>query len=338
MKLYPSRIVAAACLILHSLVASAEWHYDSQPVMGTEVTVQFWLEDSGSGGQAAAALVDAAMAEFRRIDRRYSPYREDSELSRVNREAASGPVEISAEFVQIIDKALWFSAQTEGAFDITFASVGRHYDFREGSKPDTETTAAARGGFDFRNLQLDRAARTLRFAHPSTRIDLGGIAKGYAVDRVVDLLATAGVKHARVSAGGDSRLIGDKRGEPWVVGVRHPRDKSKNVVLLPLENTAISTSGDYERYFILEGRRLHHIFDPETAEPTEEGDDKLIAVTVLGEKAFDTDPLSTSLFVLGREKGLALVNRLDGVEAMVIGSDRKVYFSRGLEQLPASKQ
>lgn len=322
--------------------AQAEWFYDKQSIMGTEVSVQLWREDRAE----AQALIDRVMAEFRRLDGELSPYKPDSELSRVNREAGKATLQLSDELAALIDKSLWYSDQTGGAFDISFATLGKHYDFREHRQADSETTDALLEALNYRHLQFDKAKGTLHFGHPQTKIDLGGIAKGYAVDRAAAILQQAGVRHASVSAGGDSRMLGDKRGEPWLVGIRHPRDRSKNAAVIPLTDTAISTSGDYERFFIDDHHaRVHHIFNPATGKPTATGEregegegeqsangDRLISVSIIGPRGFDTDPLSTSVFVLGKEKGLALIDRLPGFEAVVIDSKRQLFFSRGLEQ------
>ncbi|WP_406828678.1 FAD:protein FMN transferase [Microbulbifer sp. ARAS458-1] len=338
--MYPKRFFLIVCTLLVAASAQAEWHYDRQAIMGTEIHLQFWYEDEKKAQQINRAVMD----EFRRLDATLSPYKADSELSRVNREAGQGPVQISDELARIVDKSLFYSKQTHGAFDITFATLGSLYNFREGKKADTATTESLRDAIGYHHLQLNRNAGTLRYGDSRTKIDLGGIAKGYAVDRAVNILKQYGVTHANVSAGGDARLLGDKRGKPWLVGIRHPRDKSKNAAVIPLENTAISTSGDYERYFIDDDEhRVHHIFDPATGKPadTDRGseeqkadsdpaEEKLISVSVIGPEGFDTDPLSTSVFVLGKSKGLALIDRMDGYEAIVIDADRRMFFSRGL--------
>jgi len=299
--------------------------------MGTEVTVQLWHENN----EEARQLIEEVMAEFRRLDGALSPYKESSELSRVNREAGQGAVPLSAELAALIDKSLWYSRLTDGAFDISYATLGKHYDFRKKQRADEQLTESLLEALNYRHLHFDKRAQTLEFGHRETKIDLGGIAKGYAVDRAVAILEKAAVCCASISAGGDARMLGDKRGQPWLVGIRHPRDRGKNAAVIPLADTAISTSGDYERYFIDDHRaRVHHIFNPATGRPadTSTGDgDKLISVSIIGPRGFDTDPLSTSVFVLGREKGLALIDRLPGFEAVVIDSNKRLYFSRGLD-------
>src|SRR5690606_16818091 len=162
-----------------------------------------------------------------------------------------GPVGISRELATLIDKSLFYSRISGGAFDISFASVGRHYDYRAGEQPDAELRADLLPAINYRLIKLDRQTPALSFGHAQMQIDLGGIAKGYAVDRGVQILRERGVQHATVSAGGDSRVLGDKRGEPWVIGIRNPRGQAVDrrreervgeevAVRLPLVDTAIS--------------------------------------------------------------------------------------------------
>lgn len=304
------------------------WRTESQAIMGTEISVTLWHPDDKTGRKAIAAVMD----EMHRIDRALSPYIDTSELFRVNQLAARTPQEISDEFVMLVDKSLYFSRTSEGAFDITFASVGWKYDYRNKQQPSDEERQSLLPAINYQLLRLDKNKKTLYFGHPDIRIDLGGIAKGYAVDRAVELLQARGVEHATVSAGGDSRVMGDKMGRPWIVGIKNPRAgenrDSPPVIRLPLTDTAVSTSGDYERYFIDEfsGERIHHIINPKTGKSAT----GVISVTVLGPKGVDTDPLSTTVFVLGVEKGLKLVNRLQGIDCVIIDSSGKVHFSTGL--------
>lgn len=334
--MYPVRIFLFIAALFATGSSHADWHYDKQAIMGTEVHLQFWVDDDSRADEIKRAVMD----EFRRIDAALSPYKEDSELSRVNREAGKGAVKISQELADIIQKSLYYSDRTGGAFDITFATLGSLYDFRKGESADIKTTESLLPAVNYRHIALDREQLNLAFKDPRTKIDLGGIAKGYSVDRAIGILQRFGVQNASVSAGGDARLLGDKRGKPWLIGIRHPRDRSKNAAVIPLENTAISTSGDYERFFIDDDdHRVHHIFNPATGKPTDTdaGDtgsdqDKLISVSIIGPQGFDTDPLSTSVFVLGKEKGLALIEQMHNFEAIVIDANHRMFFSSGLEK------
>lgn len=313
-------------LLLLATSVQAKWYSDNQDVMGTRVSVTFWLEDEA---KAAEALV-AVMAEMHRIDQHFSPYIASSELSRANQQAvlatAEKPLAISAELTRLIDKSLYYSRLTDGAFDITFASLARYYDYRKKLTPSEAQRAALLPAINYRLIHLDKQHQTLWFEHPQLYIDLGGIAKGYAVDRGIDILRGYGIAHASLSAGGDSRVLGDKRGRPWLVGIKNPRADAV-AISLPLDNVSVSTSGDYERYFIADnGERVHHIINPRTGKSTS----GVNSVTIIGPLGFDTDPLSTSVFVMGPEKGLALINRLPGFDAVVITSQGKVLYSQGL--------
>lgn len=312
---------------LSSAPSVAEWHSDKQTIMGTEVVARLWHQDAAQGKAALAAAMD----ELRRIDRHFSPYKPDSELSRLNREAplasAEHPLVISPELSELLHQSLRYGDLTEGAFDVTFGSVGRHYDYRAGKQPDEATRRALAEAIDYRRIHLDREARSVWFGHPKLYVDLGGIAKGYGVDRAIELLRERGVQHASISAGGDTRLIGDHRGRPWRVGIKNPRAPEEVAIVLPLSEEAISTSGDYERYFVDEtGERIHHILNPRTGTSAQ----GIISATVLGPEAMDTDALSTSVFVLGLEAGLALINRQPEFEAIVIADDGRVHYSEGL--------
>lgn len=289
--------------------------------MGTKVSVQLWHQDKSQG----EAAVQAVMEEFRRLDKKLSPYIEHSELALVNRMAASEPVVISEEFYRLLETSHVYSELTKGAFDITFASIGHRYDYRKGVKPSDSTIDTALPLIDYRNIRLAAANRTVTFEKPGVRIDLGGIAKGYAVDRGIELLQQRGIGHALISAGGDSRLLGDHRGRPWHIGIQAPRDKERMAAMLPLVDNAISTSGDYERFFERDGVSYHHIISPKTGRSA----GTLQSVTIIGPNATRTDALSTSVFVLGAEKGMALVNRLEDIDAVIIDEDGEMITSDG---------
>jgi thiamine biosynthesis lipoprotein len=255
-----------------------------------------------------------------------SPYKETSELSRVNRDAAREPVRVGDELFELLARALEFSRLSAGAFDITYAAAGHLYDYRRGIRPTDSELARAREAVGWRGLQLDRAARTVRFAKPGMRIDLGGFAKGYAVDNAAALLADRGIRHAIVAAGGDSRLLGDRCGRPWTIGIRDPRRKGEVVALLPLEDASVSTSGDYERYFDDGATRCHHLLDPRTGKSPA----GVRSVTIVAPDGLTSEALSKTVFVLGATHGLQLVESLPGVDAVVVDADGHLHCSSGL--------
>jgi thiamine biosynthesis lipoprotein len=244
----------------------------------------------------------------------------------VNRDAAAGPVKVDPELAALVARALEFSEMSQGAFDITYASVGYLYDYREHKHPTEAQIQAALPGISWRHVVVDTAASTIRFSQPGVRIDLGGIAKGYAVDTSIAILRKLGIEHATVTAGGDSRIIGDRDGRPWVVGIRHPDDKNRVIARIPLEDAAISTSGDYERYFDEGGVRYHHIIDPKTGKSPH----GIRSVTVIAPTSTFAEGLTKSVFIMGPERGLALVESKPDCDAVVVTAEGKVLYSKGL--------
>ncbi len=313
--------------LLMSSAPHAEWLSRETTIMGTQISVELWHEDKREG----EAAIEAVLAEFQRIDRAMSPYREDSDLSLLNRKAAEHPVRIPQELYRLLDKSRKISELTDGAFDITFASVGHQYDYRKAIAPSDGKLHQDLPMIDYRHIQLDPSNHSVAFQRTGVRIDLGGIAKGYAVDQGIGLLQQRRITQALITAGGDSRLLGDRGGRPWHIGIRAPRNPQAMVAVLPLSDTAISTSGDYERFFELDGVRHHHIISPDTGRSARQ----VQSVTVIGPNATLTDALSTSLFVLGPAAGLVLIDRLEDLEAVIIDRHGKMHTSSGLtEQAP----
>jgi thiamine biosynthesis lipoprotein len=317
-----SRWLALLVATLLAPIASAGWVGEAIDLMGTRVSVELWHDDEEVG----KALVAAVLEDYRRIDRSMSTYKPESQLSLVNAHAAERPVPVDAEIFALVTRALELSRLSGGAFDITYESVGYLYDFRARQRPSGADIAARLDAVDYRHVVLDPGASTIRFATSGVRINLGGIAKGYAVEHAAEWLRSQGVEHALLSAGGDTRVIGDRRGAPWIVGIRHPRLESAVVTRLPIVDEAISTSGDYERFFEENGRRYHHILNPATGLPAE----GMLSVTVIGPDATTTDALSTTLFVLGAERGLELIETLPDYEAVFVAADGKLSYSSGL--------
>lgn len=317
------RNLAFVVLLLCATDIHAAWYSESADKMGTRVQIEIWHDDADH----ATRLIRAGMAEFDRIEAAMSTYRDDSEITRINDTAASGPVDVSEELFGLIERALELSELTDGSFDITYDSVGQLYDYRSNSRPGDDAIQQGLATLDYGLVELDADASTIRFAAPGVRINLGGIAKGYACEAVIALLRERGVTNALVSAGGDTRLLGDRGNGPWVIGIRDPDDKNGVVTRLALDDEAVSTSGDYERYFDEDGVRYHHILNPSTGESA----GALRSVTVIGPDATMTDGLSTSVFVLGPVQGLALIEKLQGYEAILIDTQHRVQFSTGFD-------
>jgi thiamine biosynthesis lipoprotein len=302
---------------------AAAWHRREEAIMGTAISVELQCRDRALAERAMAAV----MAEMHRIDAAMSPHKPASELSTINRDAAREPVPVSPEMFGLLQRALEFSSLSGGAFDITFAAAGRLYDYRAGIAPDAQALADARALIDWRGLLLDAAQRTVRFARAGMCIDLGGFAKGHAVDNAVAILRRLGIEHAMVAAGGDSHVIGHRDGgRPWSVAIRDPRRADGIVAVLPLENCAISTSGDYERYFERDGVRCHHLIDPRTGKSPS----GIRSVTIIADDGLTTEALSKTVFVLGVEAGLRIVDALPGVDAVIVDEHGTLIASAGL--------
>ena len=290
--------------------------------MGTAIHAELWHEDAGLAERA----LDAVMAEMHRIDQLMSPFKPESELSLVNREAAGSAVPVCPEMFDLIERSIAFSRLSDGAFDITYAGVGHLYDYRQGIAPDAATLQRARCSVGWQHLVLDERARTIRFTRDGVRIDLGGFAKGHAVDNSIKILKHLSIVHAVVAAGGDSHVLGDRCGRPWSIAIRDPRDRQRVVAVLPLQDTSISTSGDYERFFERDGVRHHHLIDPKTGTSPR----ALHSVTILAADGLTSEALSKCVFVMGLQRGMRLVESQPGVDAVVVDAAGTLHFSSGL--------
>jgi len=331
------RAVAAIYIMLLSLFAStslhAEWEQRSFSTMGTNIFVEVYHQDPKLREQAIQAVVD----EMERINQQFSTYIDTSDLSLLNKVAAaraaepslkSSPVKVSKELFELLQLSIEMSELTSGAFDVTYASVGYLYDFPNKQKPSDEKIKTLLGAINYKLIELHPNTSGIRFLHADLKIDLGGIAKGYAVDNSIEILQHLGIKNALVTAGGDTRLLGDRLGKPWIVGIRDPRDREKQAVVIPLAESAMSTSGDYERYFEENGVRFHHIISPTTGKSSYE----VQSVSIIGPQSVYNDALSTAVFVMGLEKGIGLINGLPEFEAIVMDNNRRMHYSSGLGQ------
>jgi thiamine biosynthesis lipoprotein len=317
-------LVLALCCV--ATTARAQWYEREEAIMGTRVAVQLWATDP----DLAARAIDAVMADMHRTDELMSTYKPESQLSQVNAHAYEHPVRVDPDIIDVVEKALEYSRLSDGVFDITYASVGYLYDYRNHVHPTDAQIAAALPSVDYRQLRVDHDAHTIRFLHKGMRIDLGGIAKGWAVDRGVEILRKLGIEHAMVNAGGDTRLLGDRLGKPWIVGIRDPRKDNTVVTRIPLQDEAISTSGDYERFFEENGVRYHHILVPGTGKSP----GLVRSVTIIGRTATHTDGLTKPVFILGVQRGMEFVRRVKDVEAIIVDNDGRIFYSPGLEPPP----
>lgn len=301
--------------------------------MGTQVTI----EAVGPSVDNLDAAIAAARSELERVENMMTSWR-DSPLTRMNAKAGAGMQTIDGELARMIGQGLALGELTDGAFDITFAGVGKLWDFKQDPPvlPNASEIEAALAVVDYRRVKLslgDDQGQAATIDLPANmRIGLGGIAKGYGVDRAMAVLMQHGIKHGIVNAGGDMKVLGSKLGErekaAWEIAIKHPRDRDQILAVIPLSNTCMVTSGDYERFFEHEGKRYHHILDPRTGFPATGA----MSVTVIAPDAAFADALATALAVINSEDGIKLVESLQRVECLIVNMDGVVASSSGLAE------
>jgi len=302
------------------------WAESTQIALGTFVTVKVHAES----GPDAESLVRRAFWEIRRVEGVMSPHLPGSELCTLNSRAGGGWVRVSDELRGLLERCLEYSELSKGAFDATVGPISELWGFSSDSPalPEPSRIAELLPLVGYRKLDLSEDR--VRFRLPGMKLDLGGAAKGYAVDRALELLRASGARGALVNAGGDLGYFGTKPGGgSWRVAIAHPRDEGVLVEVDGLKFEAVATSGDYQRFFIKDGVRYHHILDPLTGYPAR----ACVSSTVWARSVTDADILSTAVFVMGPEKGLRLIEGLPGAEALVFFEEEgklKYRFSSGL--------
>jgi FAD:protein FMN transferase len=300
--------------------------------MGTHILLAAYTDDTFDDA-ALRGKFGKALAEIRRLEALMTTWRDDSEISRVNAAAGKTAVTVSPETLAVIEKSLWISGRSEGLFDITFEAMHGLWKFDQDLEEKIPSQAAvdkAKKLIDYRKIKVDHDARTVMLERAGMRMSLGGIAKGYAVDAAARVLREEGLSAFFVQAGGDLFVAGRKPGDvPFRVGVRDPRGQDENdyFAMLEVEDHAFSTAGDYERGFVKGGRRYHHIIDPRTGFPATASR----SVTIWAKDAFTADAIDDAVFILGPEKGLALVESLDDTGAVIVDEHNKVWVSKRLE-------
>jgi len=273
--------------------------------------------------------VEEAFKEIKRLESLLGRRQQGSDIREINSRQGE-KVAVSPETLELAQKSLAYERKTNGAFDMTLGRLTELWGFegdRKAPPPEDEVKSAlARSGSG--NIDMDLVNRTIRVKN-GVHLDLGGIAKGYIIDKAGALLRERGIYNFIINAGGDMLISGKKGDHPWRIGFQHPRKPKEIIARMDIESEHISvvTSGDYERYFMHEGKRYHHILDPKTGYPAK----GLTSVTVTAGDAATADALSTSIFVLGLKEGMALVNSTDGVECMLVDSQERVHLSNGLK-------
>jgi len=311
----------------HTRPSNAPYAFSRETVtMGSSLQVTLWTADD----PGATAATDAVFADFDRLDRLMSVWKEGSDVLRLNAAAGREPVRVSPETLEVLTVARQVSEWTDGKFDVTFGALSGLWKFdqdQDDSIPPRSTVAARLPDVDHTALEVDAARGTAFLRRPGMRAHLGGIGKGYAIDRAAAILRMRGFHDFMIQSGGDLFVSGRRGDRAWRLGIRDPRGPAdRSFAALDVTNKTLSTSGDYERFFIRDGRRYHHILDPDLGEPAR----GCRSVTIVADKAVIADGLSTGVFVLGPEKGMALIERLPDVEGVVVTSDNKVLVSSGL--------
>jgi thiamine biosynthesis lipoprotein len=300
--------------------------------MGTHVMLAAFTTETISEAKIRP-MFEKALAEIRRLEGLMTTWRPDSELSQINADAGKKAVHVSPETLSVIQKSVWMSSQSEGVFDITFEAMHGLWKFDEDLEdniPPAAAVRAARALIDYRKIKIDPDKSTVMLEKPRMRMSLGGIAKGYAVDAAARILDEAGLPSFFAQAGGDLYVKGRKPdGAAWRTGVRDPRGKGESDVFasLEVEDHAFSTAGDYERSFIKDGKRYHHIIDPRTGYPATASR----SVTIWAKDAFTADAIDDAVFILGPEKGLKLVESIDDCGAVIVDEHNKLWISSRLK-------
>lgn len=329
-------LLAAGAVVLVVYLASREGGFTepkgtfhSPTLFAMDTTLDFTIQ--GRDKAQAQQHVDAAVALVHRVEDETSRFKPKSDVSNVNAQAGIAPVKVSDDTFAIIKRAQEYSKLTNGAFDITVAPISKLWGFYDQKYrvPTPEEIALARQLVDYRKVILDEKNRTVMLAEKGMEIDLGGIAKGYAVGAVYDLFKQRGVRHALINFGGAIGAVGNRvDGKDWVVGIKDPRGEGGALIgELKVSNNFVSSSGDYERFFIRNGKRYFHIFDPATGtNPT-----GVIATTVVGPNSMDADILSTTLLVQGPAKGLEFMKTQPGFEVLIIDSSGNILFTPNMK-------
>jgi FAD:protein FMN transferase len=324
---------AAACAALLVVSCGAAPAAPTAPIerarvaMGSELRLTAWTRDE----PAALAAFDEVFAEFDRLDSLLSVWRDGSDLQRLNAAAGVHPVAVSTETIDVLTVAHQVGDWTEGKFDVTFAALADLWKFdhdQDNSIPAPDAIRERLPLIDYRRVEFDAVRKTAFIERAGMRVHFGGIGKGYAVDRAVAMLRRRGLRDFMVQAGGDMYVAGRHGDRMWRLGIQDPRGPGgRSFASIELADATFSTSGDYERFFIKDGRRFHHIIDPDRGEPAA----GCRSVTIVSDRAVLADALSTGVFVLGAAKGMALIERLPQVEGVIVTADNAVLVSSGLK-------
>ncbi len=302
----------------------------TEKVVAKKMGSRFEITAVAQDAAEARAAINAAYAEIDRLEAMISSWRDTSETHRINAAAGLEPVAVSPELFHLIHRAGKVSALTNGIFDITFAGAGKLWDFKAENPrlPDPEAVKNRLRLVDYRKIQFDHQAKTVFLPEKGMRLGFGAIGKGFAANRAVQLMKARGIKSGVVNAGGDLLAFGTQEdGRPWGVAIADPQNRDRVFAWLRVDNQAVVTSGDYERFIEIDGKRYSHILHPRTGYPV----DDLRSVTVICPDGELADALATSVFILGRREGLDLVNKLKGVEAILVTAEGSFLYSQAIQ-------
>ena len=319
-------ITVLALVLLATGCSKTKTVQKTESIMGTDVTITVVARSYEEGETA----IEMGMAELRRLDAMMSLYKDDSEITRVNLAAGKKPVKVSPEMIEVVEHAAEISKLSGGVFDVTIGPLVVLWQMRlkEGKTPTDEEIARVRPLVNYRDVVIDKKASTIFLKKPGMIMDFGGM-KGYTADRVANLFKKRGINNAIIAVAGDIWVLGHREdGNPWRIGVQHPREHDKTLAVLDLSDKYISTSGDYERFVIKENKRYHHIIDPRTGKPSK----GTISATLIGDEGAIIDPLAKVPFILGPDAGMNIVRRL-GAEAIIVDEQGKVFVTDGIKNL-----
>jgi len=309
--------ITALCVAATSAAAAPGKLTYTDKAMGTFVTVWFWTDKEADAAKAAESI----FKEMKRLDAQMTTWTPDSEVSKVNAAAGKKPVAVSSETFDVIERAQGVAKKSGGVFDISvgaFKGLWRFDEDMNGSLPDPKDVKARLALIGYKDIVLDKKKKTVFLKRKGMSITLGGIAKGYAVDKCVALLKKAGFNDFMVQAGGDMYISGKKGNDPWVVGIKDPRGTDL-FAGMPIENHSFSTSGDYERGFVKEGVRYHHILDPRDGQPARASR----SVTIRAKDAFTADAWSKVMFIMGWKAGMDIIKKYKLADFEVVWVDDK---------------
>lgn len=317
-------LVSVACV---SEPAAPRLVERSRVSMGSQLRIGAWTTDDAR----AVETFEDIFKEFDRLENLLSVWKDGSDVIRMNRNAGVAPVPVSDDTINVLKEAADASVVTRGKFDITFGALADIWRFdhdQDNSVPDRQLIEIRLPRIDYRAVQVDATARTAFISRPNMKVHLGGIGKGYAVDRAIAMLRARGFADFLIQAGGDLYVAGSNGPVPWTLGIADPRGSHEPFATLDVRDGTFSTSGDYERSFMKDGKRYHHIIDPDYGEPSVSG---CRSVTLVANRAVVADAISKGVFLLGPVEGMKLIEDLPGIEGVIVTDENKVLVSSGLQ-------